>query len=284
MNMDIDQPYFQHRLTTSSQKRTRDEADSSDAAPVQKVSDSLEVIKLGQTLTFVHPQRARPLATESNASSTEIPAYQNPMKFLNLHQGTITPLDSPNGIANFSFPSQTHLEKQRRQLSPLSIKPRMDSPEMDHDLDMSGAAPRPAPPPNQAFGPPWGPDYGVQQISTMNDEGDATTNNGNRAGTPVYNHLSMTEHVETAIHSVQPRRSLEEHRKRLPSPISESEISPTTRIFQEQGDAVQWPSDVPLHSFTPGFQHHYQINDGGQQLQEDGNEHSYALSMGYRPD
>lgn len=154
----------------------------------------------------------------------------------------------------------------------------MDSPEMDCDVDVPEQAPQHAPPPNQAFGPPWGPDYGVQQILNINDDDDAGANNANRAGTPIYGHLNMNEHIETAIHSVQPRRSLEGH-KRLPSPISESEISPTTRIFQEH--YAHTGAGVDMAEIR---NHNLQELDGHQRHQEDGQGQYYSLSMGYRQD
>ncbi|KAI5288312.1 hypothetical protein KEM52_001212 [Ascosphaera acerosa] len=116
-------------------------------------------------------------------------------------------------------------------------------------------------PPKQAFGPPWGPDYGVRQIcDAADDEVSYVSQHSTRAGTPS-NHSQAAEdfsqqqqqqqqHLAWQVPNARAFRDMSgeqqqhqqqqqlQHRHpllqqpfgRLPTPFSEGEISPTTRV------------------------------------------------------
>ncbi|KAI5299849.1 hypothetical protein KEM55_001419, partial [Ascosphaera atra] len=143
---------------------------------------------------------------------------------------------------------------------PLSINTRIAPPTADCDMTMSDA---PRSVPQQAIGPPYGPDYGVAQASSQTQTNGATgSNHSSRAGTPIYGHMNIDPWSDVStqpVHNVPPlhpcplQQPLYEREewftRRLPSPISESDISPTTRVFERDG--VEWPDSVLFPSLLP---------------------------------
>ncbi|KAI5289645.1 hypothetical protein KEM54_003520 [Ascosphaera aggregata] len=294
MTMDLDQPHFQARPPTSSQKRTRDDLDLSGICHAQKVRNRIwkdyRVLVCSALFTnlktlspFLAPQRIKPFVAETKPSTLYTSSHP-----LGIQNKTITPVDSPSDAVSFAFPLQSHLERQRRELSPLSINTQVDHAEMQYDVEMPQEAPRPAPPPSQAFGPPWGPDYGVNQISDMNNDdndNDMSNSNDYQAGTPLYDLSSMRNQIGQSFQNVQSRGAPWEQCERLPSPISESEISPTTRIFQEHNETVRWSDDVPVGALDDSHRDS-SLGEGskvsGSQQVFDNTQ--FSLAVGYRDD